>query len=338
MPRGSGGASHGGGGHSGGHSFGGRSGGGSRPGGRPGSAGPGRGGMGGPRPGGPRPGGFFGPRPPRPHGPGYPPPPPRGPRHHGRPSGGCGCLSSFAALFVIILIVILASFQSCGRHYDRNYDSSEAKSVEQSATKREAVTGTTTYGTWYVDELNYIHHGGDLTDGLKYFYSKTGIQPYVLLSDYDSSFWKNGNWDEDAATAYLADVYKNTFSDNGHLIFAYFACENDSEDTVDGTFYFYYGSSAFTIMDSEAEDIFWSYFDINYDNLDLNAGEFISYSFEQTADNIMHIEKSNAPMILIIIGVILIFVLVIILLNKHLGKTKREQEQAEAEIYGDGES
>lgn len=240
-------------------------------------------------------------------------------------------------LFVIMLIVVLSSFQSCGRHDDRNYGSSETKSVEPSATKREAVTGTTTYDAWYVDELNYIHHTDDLTKGLKYFYSKTGIQPYVLLLDYDGSFWKNGNWDEDAATDYLADVYKNTFSDNGHLILAYFACENDTEDALDGMFYFYYGSSAFTIMDREAEDIFWSYFDINYDNLDLNTGQFISASFEQTADNIMHIEKSNAPTILIILGVVLIFVLVILLLNKYLGKTKRTQEQAEAEIYGDSE-
>ena len=282
---GRGGGSHGGGGHSGGRSFGGRSGGGfggSHGGGRgPGGPGFGGPGFGGPPPGGPGirgPGGWGarrgGPRR-RWGGPIFPGGGFRGP-------GGC---STVILLVIIILAVISFVAPDWG-------SSRQDIDVTVSRTERTAVTGTQTYSDWYVDELGFIDHDTDLTDGLKYFYSKTGIQPYVMLLDYDESLWDGGNWNEDAAEQYLAQVYEDTFSDNGHLIFAYFACENDTED-MDGMFYFYYGSAAYSIMDDEAETIFWSYFDMNYNNLDLSIAEFIGQTFEETADNIMHVGTSG---------------------------------------------
>ena len=258
---GRGGGSHGGGGHSGGRSFGGRSGG------FGGSHGGGRGPGGwGPRWGGPR----------RRW---------RGPIFPGGGFGGPGGCSTVILLVIIILAVISCVAPDWG-------SSRQDIDVTVSRTERTAVTGTKTYSNWYLDELGFIDHDTDLIDGLKYFYSKTGIQPYVMLLDYDESLWDGGNWNEDAAEQYLAQVYEDTFSDNGHLIFAYFACENDTED-MDGMFYFYYGSAAYSIMDDEAETIFWSYFDMNYNNLDLSIAEFIGQTFEETADNIMHVGTSG---------------------------------------------
>lgn len=282
---GRGGGSHGGGGHSGGRSFGGRSGGGfggSHGGGRgPGGPGFGGPGFGGPPPGGPgfgSPGGW---------GPGWGGPRRRwgGPIFPGGGFRGPGGCSTVILLVIIILAVISFVAPDWG-------SSRQDIDVTVSRTERTAVTGTQTYSDWYVDELGFIDHDTDLTDGLKYFYSKTGIQPYVMLLDYDESLWDGGNWNEDAAEQYLAQVYEDTFSDNGHLIFAYFACENDTED-MDGMFYFYYGSAAYSIMDDEAETIFWSYFDMNYNNLDLSIAEFIGQTFEETADNIMHVGTSG---------------------------------------------
>ena len=282
---GRGGGSHGGGGHSGGRSFGGRSGGGfggSHGGGRgPGGPGFGGPGFGGPPPGGP---GFGGPGG---WGPGWGGPRRRwgGPIFPGGGFRGPGGCSTVILLVIIILAVISFVAPDWG-------SSRQDIDVTVSRTERTAVTGTQTYSDWYVDELGFIDHDTDLTDGLKYFYSKSGIQPYVKLLDYDESLWDGGNWNEDAAEQYLAQVYEDTFSDNGHLIFAYFACENDTED-MDGMFYFYYGSAAYSIMDDEAETIFWSYFDMNYNNLDLSIAEFIGQTFEETADNIMHVGTSG---------------------------------------------
>ena len=320
---GRGGGSHGGGGHSGGRSFGGRSGGGfggSQGGGR----GPGGPGFGGPGFGGPPPGGpGFG-------GPGGWGPRWGGPRRRwggpifpgggfgwGGPGrrGGCGCFS-----VIVVLIILLIAFSYIRPAF---YPSQGNTEVTVSRTERTAVTGTQTYGDWYVDELGFIDHDTDLTDGLKYFYSKTGIQPYVMLLDYDESLWDGGNWNEDAAEQYLAQVYEDTFSDNGHLIFAYFACENDTED-MDGMFYFYYGSAAYSIMDDEAETIFWSYFDMNYNNLDLSIAEFIGQTFEETADNIMHVGNAGNNTLIraaVIFAVICVVVIIVgIVVAKRAGK------------------
>lgn len=312
MGRGSG-SSHGGGGHSGGRSFGGRSGGGFGGSGR-GPGGPGFGGPGGPGFGGP---GFGGPRP---GGPGFGGPWFRGPRRRGPVfpgggwggpgrRGGCGC--SVIVLVVIILLFSLISqiFTDIGS----SRSTSQNTEVTISRTERTAITGTQTYGKWYVDEMNFIGHDTDLTDGLKYFYSKTGIQPYVMILDYNASLWNGGILNESAAEEYLAEIYQNTFSDNGHMILAYFACENDSED-MDGTFYLYYGSAAYSVMDDEAETIFWSYFEMNYNNLDLSIAEFIGDSFRETADNIMHTGNSGGNTLMraaVIFAVVCVIVIVV---------------------------
>lgn len=307
---GRGGGSHGGGGHSGGRSFGGRSGGGFGGGRGPGGSGFGGPGFGGPPPGGPH---FGGPR--RRWG---------GPVFHGGfggwggpgRRGGTGCFS-----VLVLFILVVGLFQSLP-----DSGSSQNSEIAVSRTERTAVTGTSTYADWYLDELAFIDHDTDLTDGLKYFYSQTGIQPYVMLLEYDPSVWINGEWNENAAEEYLAQVYNDTFSDNGHMIFAYFACENDSED-MDGTFYLYYGSAAYSIMDHEAETIFWSYFDMNYNNLDLSIAEFIGQTFCETADNIMHISTDgNNPLITaaVVFAVICVIVVIIGIIVAKKANTREE--------------
>lgn len=299
---GRGGGSHGGGGHSGGRSFGGRSGGGFS-----GGRGPGGPGFGGPHFGGPR--GRWG-----------------GPVFHwgfpgwGGPGrrGGTGCFS------LIVLLIVVAGFFN---QLLPGSSSSQTPEIAVSRTERTPVSGTISHADWYLDELGFIDHDTDLTDGLKYFYSQTGIQPYVVLLQYDPSVWTDGKWNEAAAEEYLAQMYHETFSDNGHLIFAYFACENDSED-MDGTFYLYYGSAAYSIMDDEAETIFWSYFDMNYNNLELSIAEFMGQTFRQTADNIMHIstDGNNNPFMTISVVFAVICVIVIIAGIIVFTKMNRKEE------------
>lgn len=204
--------------------------------------------------------------------------------------------------------------------------SQQTSDVTVSRTERTPVTGTVTSGNWYVDEMNFIGHETDLTDGLKYFYSKTGIQPYVMILDYDSALWTDGTWNETAAEEYLAQIYNDTFSDNGHLIFAYFACENDSED-MNGTFYFYYGSAAYSIMDAEAETIFWSYFDKNYNDLDQSIAEFIGQTFHETADNIMHIGTGTNNSLLTFSAVFFVICVIVIILAIIVYKKSTKKEQ-----------
>ena len=245
---GRGGGSHGGGGHSGGRSFGGRSGGGFGGGGRrsgPGFGGPG---FGGPGFGGPGFGGMPPGRPPRRHfgfGPFFP-----GPRRWGGPRRGGGC-----SVTILVFIILLCIFGFLVQNSSTRQD----PEITVSRTERTAVTGTVTSKDWYLDELGYIRHDTDLTDGLKYFYSKTGIQPYVMLLDYDPSLWPDGQWSENAA-----------------------------------------------------ETIFWSYFDRNYNNLDLSIAEFLGQTFRETADNIMHTGSGTPSLMQVIVIFSIVCIIVII--------------------------
>ena len=142
----------------------------------------------------------------------------------------------------------------------RGGGSSQDPEIAVSRTERTPVSGTISYADWYLDELGFIDHDTDLTDGLKYFYSQTGIQPYVVLLQYEPSVWTDGKWDE-------------------------------------------------------TETIFWSYFDMNYNNLDLSIAEFMGRTFRQTADNIMHIstnEDNNNTFVTICAAFAVVCVIVII--------------------------
>ena len=63
-----------------------------------------------------------------------------------------------------------------------------------------------------------------LIEGLEDFYKETGVQPYILFIPYSSNYWNGNSLDTNKADSYLEDVYKSTFQDEGHFIFAYFQC------------------------------------------------------------------------------------------------------------------
>lgn len=235
-----------------------------------------------------------------------------------------GYLRPFFLIFIIILVLAF---------YGVNKKTS--KDQETSQIKRSALTETVTYPEWYSDELGLISSEAPLTDGLEYFYSETGIQPYVMLLSYNESFWENGEWKEDAAETFLDGIYANMFSDGGHLIFAYFGSENDTESMY-GVFYFYYGSSAMSVMDQEAETIFWNCFEDNYDNTDLNTAEFIGNTFVHTADRIMNEGgDSDSADLIFIIGLIAVLIYAVLGLtvififrrkDKKIKQTENEKE------------
>lgn len=97
--------------------------------------------------------------------------------------GGVGCFS-----LIILLIVFIGFFSQ----FTSNNSSSHDSEIAVSRTERTPLSGTSACADWYLDELGFIDHDTNLTDGLKYFYSQTGIQPYVVLLKYDPSIWING--------------------------------------------------------------------------------------------------------------------------------------------------
>lgn len=177
-----------GGGHSVSHSGGGhsvsRSGGGHRVGGsrssRPmgGSSRPSGGGFGGGRPS----GGHYGAPPPPRHYGAPPPPPHRGGYYERAPRRRGGCVSEILSWFIAFLIIIIAlGFYMAPR------GGGSTGSVPSSSYNREKLnTGNGYINDCIYDELGWFENESRTESRLKDFYNETGVQPYIVLLDYDT--------------------------------------------------------------------------------------------------------------------------------------------------------
>ena len=261
-----------------------------------------------------------------------------GPRYYG---GGYGCgggITMIILLFILLVSVglpngcaIVGCVPGCTHDSSDNYSQTEYVS----STKREPLEGVVSKTDWYEDELGWISSKNVLIEGLEDFYKQTGIQPYVLLVKYSEDLWNNRVLDPTAADEYLEKVYDEKFSDEGHFIFAYFQCKNDSKQEMEGEFRYLGGYSTDTIMDNEAIRILWGYFENNYYNTSLTIEEMISNTFSQTAESIIqHSEKnqSKAPIIVTVVLIAILAMIIIYALVKNRSKKKKENTNHPVDI------
>lgn len=322
----------GGGGHSGGgggfHSSGGHSGGGGsfRSGGSSGGS-SGFGGARGPVGGGPR--GPMGPMGPRmPMG-------PRPRRYYGR-RGGSGCGAVIA--WVVVVIVVFSFFRAAsGMMFATTLGAascstglhSSSTTLTTSSEKREKMDSKyLDYSNdWYTDELGWLgRNNHTLIEGLETFYQKTGVQPYVYLAAYDGSDqYLDTDWCAEQAELY----YSELFTDEGHFLWVYFACDNDSPDWMDGSFYYIIGKDAEIVLDEEAKEIFESRLQYYYDDTSLDVDEFLAQAFASSGKAIMSGPIHIRYVVIIIVAIVA--VVVIIIIGFHWWKKKKQQKNKEQE-------
>ena len=254
-----------------------------------------------------------------------------GPRRYGRPYGsGCGCGGGIATL--ILLIVIFTMFTSMGGCAINNNNNNQT--TIESTRVREPLQGVVNKTDWYQDDLGWISSERVLIEGLEDFYNETGIQPFVLFVPYSADLWNGSNLNPTKADEYLEKFYDDNFDDEGHFIFAYFQCANDSKQEMEGEFRYLRGYSADTIMDNEAISILWGYFEANYYNTSLTIEEMIGNTFSQTAKSIMQNpnEESKVPMVLSIILIVIIVLVIIYAIVKNNSRKKKGQAGKPADI------
>lgn len=256
---------------------------------------------------------------------GYPPPIFFGGGYHRRRGYHIGCgITVISLIFVILAILLLIS----------EFSFSES-SKPINTTERTALVGQVQKTDWYEDDIGWISSRNVLIAGLEDFYKQTGIQPFVLFVRYDEKYWNgDGSINPTAADEYLEQVYSEKFNDEAHFIFAYFQCEYDSKQEMDGEFRYLSGYAADTIMDSEAIDILWGYSQNNYYNQSLTIEKMIADTFSQTAEKIMS-KPTNAfdvvKVFFIIVGVIVVAVIVYLTV-KNINKRKKEKAEETAKI------
>ena len=223
-------------------------------------------------------------------------------------------------LVIIIMLIVLPAISMSSR---------ESNNVPKNTKQREPLSGVVSKTDWYEDNIGWISSKNVLISGLEDFYNKTGVQPYVLFVPYSKTYWNGSTLNATKADEYLESVYSNKFKDEAHFIFAYFECELDSRNEMDGEFRYLSGYSADTIMDNEAISILWGYFEKNYYDTSLTIEEMISNTFSETAESIMSAPTNGwdfAKVAIVIIGIVVVVIIIYRILKQ---KAKREKEKEE---------
>jgi hypothetical protein len=246
-------------------------------------------------------------------GPGMPPPPP-GRRGYRR--GGGGCLTT---VIVIVFVFVMLGIFSIGG-ISSAFDSSD--STQNSTIVREKLeTGTAYQNDCIIDELGWFDNISKTESRLKEFWEETGVQPYIILKDYDASLTTN-----EQKEAWTTDYYDENFDAENVFLYVYFA-EEDTDNDV-GYMCYANGKQTSSVMDSEAVEIFWNQID-KYWYSDLSTDDLFVEAFNDTADTIMHVSttgKDVAKWILIVIAILAAGIFAVVLVNK---RNKRAKEKAE---------
>ncbi|MBP7110389.1 MAG: hypothetical protein KBB09_02305 [Firmicutes bacterium] len=213
-----------------------------------------------------------------------------------RPGGASqnsGCSKSLLFIFISVLIlvvfaiVVIAVINSSGAF-------SLGPGVTKSTWAREPLPpGSVRETRYYTDEVGWIANETELLEGMRYFYKKTGVQPYLYITD---------NIDGDRSpTEAVMDMFANAlydilFDDEAHLLLVFFEY-NDSYMS-----WYVAGSQAKTVVDQEGADILLDYIDRNYYS-DLSDEEFFSKSFADAADRMMTVTRSPWIPVFIVLGI-----------------------------------
>lgn len=195
---------------------------------------------------------------------------------------------------------------------------SSASGITKSTIDREPLSkqyGTFT-GSWFEDNIGWIRSPAKVEQGLKYFYDKTGVIPYlVLIEDINGNYNPGGQacWD------YGEMIYQRMFNDEAHMVFV-FQCRDESDvyNMAAVT-----GAQAKTVLDdSEALEILYDYFD-SYFWSDRTDDEMFADAFHDAADRIMK-KTPNYTFIVVIAVVIVIGLVVAFFIIKEIHRRKKE--------------
>ena len=255
-----------------------------------------------------------------------------------RSGGGCclgGCLTLFAPVLVIFFVVagiITFYCDATGKKFEGSFF------IERSTINRVALPEAkcTPVDEWYKGDWgDWIDKAGEeeaLINGLKHFYEKTGVQPYVwIMGEEGKDYMSEGSVEELGNT-----TYKKMFgNDEGHLILIFREYPNESGNYIVTATPGYDAETQ--VMDEQAREILLDYIDYYYTDSDLNEGQFFGKAFEQAGDRIMtkQLSMRQTGLILFISAFVIIGLLVVANIIKKrkiaVAKQKALQKQAEAQ-------
>lgn len=249
---------------------------------------------------------------------GFPPPGRRS--AGGGPGCGFGCLgTAFVLFFIGLLIVSILLFSGAGNLFG----GTSGGDVTPSSTVREPLAkGSVVETGYYTDELGWINNPTKLTAGMRNFYEKTGVQPYLYLIDnIDGSLIPT----DDQAEAFANQTYDALFQDEAHLLLVFLENENGYH------MWSLEGKLTKTVVDQEGRDILFDYIDRYYADSSLSDEEMFSKAFDAAATRMMTVTRSPWIPVLIIAGVLAVLLL-LYLWWRNAAKEKNRKAQQTKEI------
>lgn len=146
------------------------------------------------------------PPPPYRRGPGMPPPPPYGGGyHHHPPRRSGGCLTEIMASIIVFIILIIVLADSIHPITGRNGFSFSGS--QSSTIVREKLDTNNAYiNDCVIDELGWFDNVSKTGSRLKEFWKETGIQPYIILRDYDAALSTDSQKEQ-----WAKDYYEQNF-------------------------------------------------------------------------------------------------------------------------------
>nr|WP_308628843.1 hypothetical protein [uncultured Eisenbergiella sp.] len=134
-----------------------------------------------------------------------------------------------------------------------------------------------TVAEYYTDRLGWIKKADTLNIGMEAFFSKTGVKPYLYLTDS-----VNGNTEPsgEEMDAFANALYDKLFTDENHFLLVF-------QEYGDYYMSWYVsGSDAAEVIDETAADIILDYVD-EYYRSDMGEEEYFSNVFSVSAEKIM---------------------------------------------------
>jgi hypothetical protein len=224
-----------------------------------------------------------------------PPPPPRRNHWHGgyhRSYYGGGCLTNMVSgivIFIVFIFIIIASMGSCSARTVGGIFGSNKTNVNvnntSSVTREKLKTSGSFDNSCIIDELGWFDDVKSAEKNLKTFYDKTGVQPYVLLKEYDSSLIDDYSLDE-----YSYDYYVDNIVNEDSFLFVYI----DGANGDFGNYMYVVGDNAATVMDDTAINIFFDYIDEYWDDGSISTDDMFVNAFNNTATRIMGNSDSSS--------------------------------------------
>lgn len=242
-----------------------------------------------------------------------PPQPPQGAPQG--PKNSDGGFSAAGCLITALLLIAVVAFVTLG------FGSCSSSSIQNSTVQREALPASAVVETdYYTDEAGWISNPSTLESGMRHFFEKTGVQPYLVILP-------NGSVTSTQQITDIADeLYGQLFTDQGHFLFVF--CDNNQ-----GQYYYggHIGAQAESVLDDEAMTIFLQYLDRYYYDTSLSEEELFSCAYEDTADRIMEVTPSPVIPVAICIAVIVVAIC-IVAFARHRSKAKAEEQRRQQEI------